>query len=132
MKNFFLSGLTALLLTAGLTACSKDDDNPAPSPRNVKYEITGNYTGHLTVIINDNVSGNEVFTVTSLPWTKEKTYTANVAGIGIGGQSVVANPGLPGQTVTVKIYSGGTQVRTGTVTCDANGVVTLPSHAYLF
>jgi hypothetical protein len=134
MKKVFLFSIIILSLTVGIISCKKDSDSGGPktSPRNVKYEITGNYTGQLTVVISDNVSGTEAVTATSLPWTKEKTYTGNVAGIGIGGNSVVAHLGQPGQTVTLKIYSGGTVVRSGTATSDANGALSLPSLALVF
>lgn len=125
--------MAALLLISLLGSCKKDKDNngnPPPS-RNVKYEITGNYSGHLLVVINDGTS-TEPFTVTSLPWTKEKTYASSVLAIGIGGQSVVGHLGQPGQTVTVKIYAGGTVVKNSSVTAGADGVAVLPNLAYSF
>ena len=134
MKKFFLFSIIALSLTAGIVSCKKDSDGEEPdtSSRNVKYEITGNYTGQLIIVISDNVTGIETVTATSLPWTKEKTYSGNVAGIGIGGNSVLAHQGQPGQTVLLKIYSGGKVVRSSPATADANGTLNLPSLAFVF
>lgn len=129
MKKMILAGMAALLMITGFTSCDKDPD---VSNREVTYELTGNYSGQLFVVTSDNVNGNETFTATSLPWIIDKSYASNVTGIGFGGNSVVGHLGAAGQTVTVKIYAGGSVVRTGTATADVNGIISLPSLGYVF
>lgn len=125
--------ILVILIGSFLISCSKDNKTSDGNSRNVKYEITGTYSGHLTVVINNNVSGNEIVTVTALPWTKEVTYGSNVSGIGIGGNSVITQPGSPGQTITAKIYSAGTAVKSGVSTANVNGVLSLPNGlSYVF
>lgn len=133
MKKLFLFKLTVVVFFLVFLSCNeKDDTNLPSSSRNVKYEITGNFTGHLTIIYNDNVSGNTTLNVTNLPWTKEITYPGNVAGIGISGISLLPQPGVSGQTASIKIYSGGSEVKSQTVTANANGAISFPGLTYLF
>lgn len=134
LKKANLAFLSAILF---FTSCTKDNDGPGPSPggpnsRVVKYEITGNYTGKFTVVYNDNVNGNTVVNDVTLPFTKEITYPATVTGIGIGGHSNTPAPGAPGQTATIKIYSGGNVVKTASATAGSLGELTLPTMAHLF
>jgi hypothetical protein len=132
LKKANLVFLSAILF---LTSCKKDNDSPGLGGNNsrvVKYEITGNYAGKLTVIYNDNVNGNTVVNNVSLPFIKEITYPATVTGIGIGGQSSTPVTGAPGQTATIKIYSGGNVVKTASATAGSLGEITLPTMAHLF
>jgi len=124
-----LTTVIGLLFFVSLVSCSKDD-NDSPNARVVKYEITGNFTGKLTVIYNDNVSGNTVLNDVTLPWSKDITYPATVTGIGIGAQSSTA--GTPGQTATMKIYSGGTVVKNVPGTAGSLGEMILATTAYTF
>jgi hypothetical protein len=127
--------LLAILMLITFFSCSKDNattSNPTSNSRQVKYEITGNYTGYINIIYNDNVNGNTSVTVSTLPWTKEINYASNVQGIGIGGSTDIAHPGGAGQSVTVKIYSGDTLLKTTTAVADANGLVNIPTIAYVF
>lgn len=128
-----LKTLSLILLSAlpFLSACKKDsDNNGGANSRVVKYEITGNYTGKLIVIYNDNVNGNTIVSNAAIPFTKNITYPANITGIGIGAQASV--PGVVGQTATMKIYSGGNVVKTVSVTAGSLGELVLPAIAYTF
>lgn len=128
MKKIILILLPALLF---LSSCKKENDNPGgTNSRVVKYEITGNFTGKLTVIYNDNVIGNTVINNAALPFVKDITYPANITGIGIGAQASI--PGVAGQTATMKIYSGGTVVKTVSATAGSLGELVLPAIAYTF
>ncbi|PZP51022.1 MAG: hypothetical protein DI598_04250 [Pseudopedobacter saltans] len=133
MKRFLVATSIAFL---ALTSCSKDDSStPTPSTpksRDVKYEISGSFSGQISFISSDNVNGIDAVTVPNLPWTKEKKYSTNVLAIGTGGSSATVSASNAGKTVTLKIYVGGKEVRTGTVTADANGAVSLPALAYTF
>lgn len=128
LKNVSLILLPALLF---FSSCKKDNDNNGgTNSRIVKYEITGNYTGKLIVIYNDNVNGNTIINNATLPFLKDTTYTANITGIGIGAQASI--PGVAGQTATMKIYSGGTVVKTVSATAGSLGELVLPTIAHTF
>lgn len=126
-KIVTMATLSGLLFSA----CNKEGNRlESTDPRVIKYEITGNFTGKLLVVYLDNVSGNTQVNNVTLPWSKEITYPGNVIGIGISGQST--DYGLPGQTATLKIYSGGTVVKTGPATADNIGQLLLPTFTYSF
>ncbi len=128
MNKIILILLPALLF---ISSCKKENGNPGgTNSRVVKYEITGNFTGKLTVIYNDNVTGNTVINNAALPFLKDITYPANVSGIGIGAQASVT--GVAGQTATMKIYSGGTVVKTVSATAGSLGELVLPAISYIF
>lgn len=120
--------ITILMFAVLVFSCKKKDTEV--SKRDIKYEITGNFTGKLLIVYNDNVNGNTLVTDVTLPWSKEITYGNNVSAIGIGGNASVV--GVAGQTVTVKIYSGGSVVRSGTATAGALGEITLPALTFTF
>jgi hypothetical protein len=111
-------------------SCKKDGNDTPNNSRMVKYEITGNFSGKLTIIYNDNVNGNTVLTDISLPWSKDITYGNNITGIGIGASS--STFGTSGQTATMKIYSGGSVVKTSTGTANSSGGITIPTVAHVF
>ncbi len=128
---------TLLIVTAALSfaGCKKDSDTVQPviSKRIVKYEITGNYTGKLFVAFTTASGGVDNATINTLPWTKEITYNATVAGIGFSGNTLVGQPGLAGQSATVKVYSGGDIVVTEAASfANSSGVINLPSTTYIF
>ncbi|NOT94258.1 hypothetical protein [Ferruginibacter sp.] len=128
LKNASLVLLPALFI---FSSCNKENNNTGgTNSRVVKYEITGNFTGKLTVIYNDNVNGNIVINNVALPFLKDTTYPANITGIGIGGQASI--PGVAGQTATMKIYSGGNVVKTVSATAGSLGELVLPAVAYNF
>lgn len=133
MKKTFLITLTAFLAIAfTFMSCKKDDtpDEPRKNSRSVKYEITGNYTGKLNIVTNSNIGTMDSYNDISIPWTKELTYPNNVIFVGIGGNSSTA--GAAGQTVTLKVYSGGNLIYTKIVAAGANGLIGLPTYAFTF
>jgi Mycobacterium membrane protein len=131
IKHFKKMVLSSLLAILFLASCKKDNNSSGgTNPRVVKYEITGSFTGKLNVVYVDNVSGNTLVSDVTLPWLKELTYGSNVSGIGISGQATAV--GAAGQTATLKIYSGGRVVKSGTVTAGNLGELILPSFAYTF
>ena len=132
MKNLKKSGLIILLISFMLGSCKKDEDKPSVdnANRKIKYELTGNFSGKLTIIYNDNVNGNTVVNDVTLPWSKEITYADNILGIGIGGSST--SFGSPGQTATLTIYAAGTVKATSTKTAGSVGELSLPTLTYNF
>lgn len=133
MKKTVLITLTAFLAIAfTFVSCKKDDtpDEPRKNSRSVKYEITGNYTGKLNIVTNSNIGTMDSYNDISVPWTKELTYPDNVIFVGIGGNS--STVGIAGQTVTLKVYSGGNLIYTKIVTAGTNGLIGLPTYAFTF
>lgn len=111
------------------SSCMKDPPSVS-GDRSIKYEITGNFTGKLTIVYNDNINGNTVSNNDSIPWTKQLRLPLSVVAIGIGAQSSVR--GLSGQTVTLKIYSSNNAVKTSTATAGSVGEIAIPTIAYIF
>lgn len=143
MKNMKIIIKTAFLalslIILSITSCKKKEStpapitNPTPTPVNnrvIKFQISGNYTGSLTVAYTNASGGTESKIATAFPWIKDITYPATVSGIGIGGNTSVA--GAPSQTLTLQIYSAGNVVSTGTAVTDGNGLINLPTLAYVF
>lgn len=136
-KSSSLFYATLLIAFSLFVSCKKTkssiEPDPTPAPiKSAKFEISGNYSGHLFVVYNDNVSGNTTLTVTSLPWSKTIDYPSTVLGIGIGANSLTGNAGAAGQVATMKIYSGSTVVKNTSATADANGLLNLQTLAYVF
>lgn len=128
MKNtksiLFLAGIMAMLFT--FTNCSGDDDNSAPQPRNIKYEITGNYSGRLTVAYSDEGGNSQTINVNSLPWSKSLVVENSVSAIAIAANnSGVSDPGEMGETITIKIYRNGELVKESTAAATENGLIEL-------
>ncbi len=132
--------LLALFNPAFISCKKKTSPEPEPGPvtqppantRNVRYEITGNYSAPLLVVYNDNVSGNTTLTVSALPWRKDISYPANVQGIGISSNGLSSQSGAAGQSANLKIYVSNTVVQSSTALADANGAISLPPLAYVF
>lgn len=131
LKHLSLSVLSFALIVILMSGCKKDkNDNNNNSSRNVKYELSGTFTGKFTVIITDNESGTLVIDNVSIPWSKEVTYNNKVIAVGIGASATTY--GSAGQTVLMKIYSGGNVVKTTNGTADVNGALSLPALAHGF
>lgn len=124
-----------LSLAFAVTGCGGGKDGPSSPPaagaRIVKYEITGNYSGALNVAYTAESNGTVGAEILSLPWSTSVTFPRGAAGIGIAGGSVVGRFGAPDQTVTVRIYSGTTVVRSQVATTTSTGQLSLPSLAYV-
>lgn len=133
MKATFLISLLVVTFVCSLSSCKKDKepdtvnkpDNTSNS-RKVKYELTGTYTGFLDIYYTNDGGTNTSVKVTSLPWSFEQECQSDVYTVAIGGNSEIgANLGTEGQTVTMKIYSGGVQKKTQTSTADEHGSIYL-------
>ncbi|MFH6993161.1 MmpS family transport accessory protein [Flavobacterium sp. FlaQc-48] len=122
----------AIVLTLAFTAgsCSSDDDNNSgSSSRDVKYEVTGNYTGKLDVTYTEAGGGALNEDITALPWTKDITVAASTLGVGL---SASGYGGVSGQKLTVKIYVGGKVVKDLTATANGDGIIVAVPGAYAF
>jgi len=123
----------AIVLTLAFTAvsCSSDDNdnNSAPASRDVKYEITGNYTGTLSTTYFEKGGNALNEDITQLPWTKEFTAEAKSLGASINASGY---GGAAGQTLTGKIYIGGKLENELTATATNDGIIVLALTPYVF
>lgn len=127
MKIIYSIFVILILIT--FSNCKESD--PIPNKvKNVKYEITGNFSGKLLIIYTDISGGNKTLFNVSVPWSQEVTYPESVAAIGIGGQAEVT--GNVGQTVVVKIFVDGVEVKSSPASAGSLGELVLPSIAYSF
>jgi hypothetical protein len=132
MKSIFKTAVLVLTLAFTAVSCSSDDDNnsePGTASRDVKYEITGNFTGELDVTYMEKSGAPLIEDVLALPWTKEFTANADSNGAlvhtsGLGG--------VAGQTVTAKIYVGGKVVSELTGTANSDGIIVVHPNTYVF
>ncbi len=130
LKYFSLLVLSLALVVISMPGCAKKKDENANAKRNVKYELSGTYTGKFTVLITDNESGSQVYDNVTIPWSKEVTYPEKVIAIGIG--TSTTTDGAAGQTAFLKIYSNGSVVKSTNATADNNGGLSLPSLGHSF
>jgi hypothetical protein len=131
LKQFSLSVLSLALFAVFMSGCKKDkDNNNNNSNRTVKYELSGTYTGKFHIIISDTESGSQTYDNVTIPWSKEVTYSSKVLAVGFG--AVVTTEGGAGQTAFLKIYAGGTVVKSTNATSDSNGGLSLPTLGHSF
>lgn len=123
----------AIVLTLAFTAVScssdNDDNNSGSASRDVRYEVTGNYTGNLDVTYTEAGGGVLNEDITSLPWKKEFTAAANTNGVTL---SVGGHGGSKDQTVTIKIFVGGKEVRNLPATANSDGIIVAVPQPYVF
>ncbi len=126
-----LTTTASILLLA--TACKKDNNNtPTPGQsksRAIKFEVTGNYSGIINATYITESGGGTNEDITALPWAKSINYNASASGttISLGGHA-----GQPGQTVTLKVYAGGTEVSSTSGTAKSDGIVVVVAPSYVF
>jgi hypothetical protein len=113
-------------------SCKKDSDKkPDTASRNIRYEISGNFTGTALIASYTTAGGGtNNDPITSLPWTKEITYATNVAAAII---AISGNGGVAGQKVTIVVKRGGSQVGTPIdAVADASGSFSKSAPAIVF
>lgn len=122
MKNPLIYVFAVIMSVVSLTSCSSDDDKGSVSKsREIKYEITGSYSGgEIMNIVYIQNNQPIIAEATSLPWTK--TYTAN-DGIMVGGFNCDVSGATPGEVVTLKIYQGDTVIESVNATATSNGLI---------
>jgi hypothetical protein len=109
-------------------ACGNDEPLPVKS-REVKFEVTGDFSGTIdaTYITAQGGATNE--SLQSLPWTKIINYESTVSGttITIGGGG-----GTAGQTLTVKLFAGGSLISETPGVANSSGIIVIASPTYVF
>ena len=128
-KNLFLF-CSIITLSLVFFSCSKTSDvSPSPSgSRAIKYEIIGNYTGLITLVVTTNNDDFEIMEIKKLPWKLE--FTAKQSITFVGG-SASGGGGLSGQTASLKTYVGGQEVSSGTGTALSSGYLNLTNKIYI-
>jgi len=132
MKSIFKTAALVLTLAFTAVSCSSDDDNDSGAgsgSRDVKYEITGNFTGELDATYSEKSGAPLIEDVTSLPWTKEFTANPDSNGVLL---NTSGGGGVAGQTVTAKIYVGGKVVSELTGTANSDGIIVVHPNPYVF
>lgn len=132
MKTFLKTAALVLTLAFTAVSCSNDNDDNAGSgsgSRDIRYEVTGNFTGTMSVVYFEKGGNALNEDLTKLPWTKEFTAEAKSLGAAL---DVSGYGGTPGQTLTGKIYVGGKLQNELTVTATANGGISLHLTPYVF
>lgn len=131
MKIYFKK--TALFLTIALIcfSCSNDDDSNDKNSREIKYEVAIINSGIFGIIYTDSDGEDtleEIENTNNGPWIKEVKLDDNVkeAKIAVGVLS-----GTKGNTITVKVYSGGKLVREKTASTNANQLINLQVEPYV-
>ncbi len=124
----YLKALSILTFSFFVCACSQDDPAPAGS-RVVRFEVTGNFAGALSATYINAGGGGSNETIASLPWNKDITYAASVpsTAMTIGGSG-----GSAGQTITIKVFAGGSLKSETAAVADSRGMVVVGSPSYIF
>lgn len=131
-KKVIFKVVSILLLSFMAYGCT--GDAPAGNTHQIKYEVSGNFSGKLSAVYT-SANGNSLIdeAANPLPWSKQITYEAKVQGAGI---SVVSSDpaflGSAGQTITLKISSGKKVIHSQAYTANAMGVISIPSVAFVF
>jgi hypothetical protein len=129
MKKQLRNIISTICIAFTIFACSKTDDaNPATGSRAIKYEITGNYTGLITLVVTTNNDDFEIMEIKKLPWKLE--FTAKQTITFVGG-SASGGGGVSGQTATLKTYVGGQEVSSGAGTALSSGFLNLTNKIYI-
>ncbi len=123
-RTAVLSASLLCLLTF-TTACKDDEATPAPAPagRVVKYEVTGNYSGLMTMTHTNASGGTETINDVRLPWSLTLTLQAGVAGAVFNAGPKIGSPGVSGQTAVGRIYANGIEKGSATGTAGSDGYI---------
>lgn len=127
MKKTILSAAVAVLIT--LFSCSKDNNNsstPVSNKREVRYELSGNYSGSLKFIYSNESFGYNELIVSTFPKSVSITYPVSISACTANGLTDAVY-GKSGETLTLKIYSGGTLVKTVDANTNSAGSIQFPN-----
>lgn len=126
LKYYWMIAAAFLLLQG----CSKGEEpSNGGGSREVKYEITGNFSGSFIVVATTNNDDYEVIEVTKLPWKNEFTAKSSIKLLVA---TATGSKGKTGETATLKMYVGGKEVRTGGGTATSFGALSMTNNVYMF
>lgn len=124
----YLKVIFVIIVSLLGVSCNENDPSPAKS-RDIKFEVTGNFTGALSTTYVTATGGGTNESIPALPWSKTITYAATVPSTGL---SVGATGGVAGQTIRVKVFAGGTLISDTPGVADASGMLVVVSPTYIF
>lgn len=127
IRSSLTVGIATLVLLM-LSNCRQDDPTP-PKSRDIRFEVSGNFTGELSATYATAGGGVVNEEMPSLPWTKSINYTTAVTGTSI---VVAGGGGISGQTIVVKVFAGNKEVSSTPATADNAGILLVTSPAYVF
>jgi len=130
-KTLAIAATSFLLLAV---SCKKDNNTSIPTPgpaksRAIKFEVTGNFSGTLDATYIAESGGGTSEDINSLPWNKSLNYATTASGTGL---SVGGYGGVPGQTLTVKVFAGGNEVSSTSGTTKSDGIIVVVAPSYVF
>jgi PBP1b-binding outer membrane lipoprotein LpoB len=128
MKKLSIIFLMLFVASFILQSCSKEEVTASGS-RDVKYEITGNFSGSIILVATTNKDEFEVIEIKKLPWTLEFTAKSSIETIVASGSGT---DGVEGQTATLKTYVGGKEVSSGGGSTTSFGSVSMSNKLYFF
>lgn len=128
MQKIRLFLLLTLVLSLVGMSCKKDKEKGSSS-RIVKFELSGTFSGFLVVNYTTASGGAVNEEITTLPWSKEITYASNVTGAGFG---VGGSGGTVGQTISIVVKRGGSQVSSTPATANSAGTVSAAAPTIIF
>jgi hypothetical protein len=122
MKNQLRFTLITLLAVLFLVSCKKDEVGSSSGSRDVKYEITGDFSGKFLIAATTNNGVAEILEVEKLPWKLEFTAKASITSL-----TIIANGtnGKKGEKATLKTYIGGKEVNSGSGTAITDGILSI-------
>jgi hypothetical protein len=133
MKKLVKFSGIAFLACLSLCACNKDKDSKPSTSRVVKYEISGNYSGKINIVYTTTNGSLQTQTLASVPWSKVLTVGATVPAVTLNASTAsTSTVGVPGETITAKIYIGGQEKASGSSTAGADGRVNIPSIQFTY
>ena len=133
MKKQIRLAILSIFATFTMLSCSKDEVGSGGNSgsRDVKYEITGNYSGNLIVAAATNNGVTEAFEVDKLPWSTSFTAKSSVNTLVMVVTGGAGKLGKKGETVTLKIYVGGKEVDASTGTALSDGIISVSTIPYI-
>lgn len=128
--NFMRTHKTLLVFAILVCTLSCSEDEPLiPKSRDIKFEITGNFKGTLSVTFVD-ASGDETNEwITSLPWAKNITYTSSAPSTTL---SVGGSGGAVGQRLMIKVTAGESLISATHGVANISGTIVSSSPPYIF
>ncbi|SRX76001.1 hypothetical protein AEQU3_02999 [Aequorivita antarctica] len=124
----FLPTVLILLLMTIMISCNKDDDSGSSggNSKTVKYELSGTYSGTLTIVYINGDGVNQVVDNVSLPWSKEVVITAaDPVALVLQAGSTVGGFGQANESMTGTIKVGGVVKKNGSVNSTSIGFIDL-------
>jgi hypothetical protein len=127
MKKLIPNTFQILIISLLLFSCSKNEVSQSDS-RAIKYEITGDFTGKLTVVAATNTDPFEIMEVTKLPWKLEFEANKSLTTVVI---AATGSGGITGQKASMKTYIGGKEVSSGGGTALSSGFLNMTNQVYI-